>query len=72
MKPERMVLELSLAGAGLEATEQRRLSSREMQRTATNSCSVADGSLDLRGTIFLQAVVGIEPYNQTLQLFSSR
>ena len=62
MKPERIDLESSLAGTGLEAPGQKRLSRRGMQRTTDDSCLHADGSSDLGGTIFLQA---IKPDNQS-------
>ena len=50
MKPERIVLESSLAGTGLEGPGQLRLPSRGMQQIAVGSCTHVDGSLQLVGS----------------------
>ena len=68
MKPERIVLESSSARTGLELPGHERLWSREMQRTNANSCLLAYGSSYLGRTIYFQAVVGIQPLNQTYHL----
>ena len=60
MKPERIVLESSLAGMGLEATGQPRLSSRNMQRTAVDDFLHAYDSSELGGIFFIQAVIGMK------------
>ena len=63
MKPDRRVLNLLLDGAGLEAPVQQRLSRREMQQTIAERCLLVNGSSYVRGTISLQAVIGIKADN---------
>ena len=70
-KLERIVLESSLVITGLEIPEPPRLSTREMQRTAIDDCTYADGSSKLGKIIFLQALVGMEP-DTTLQVTARR
>ena len=57
MEPKRRLLESSLARTGLEATEQPRLSSTEMQQTAVDGSMHADGSSELGDIIFFQEIV---------------
>ena len=68
MEPERIALKSSLAGADPEAPGQPRLSSREIQRTAVDGCTHADGSSKLGESIFLQAVIGVKPKKPPTQL----
>ena len=70
VKLEQIVLKSQRAGVGPEAPGQQRLWSWEMQQTTADGCSLADRSSDLGGTTSLQAVIGVEPDNQTSQ-FSS-
>ena len=44
----------------------------EMKITDIDSCLLDSGSSNLRGTIFLQAIIGIKSYNQTSVIASSR
>ena len=72
MKPERIVIELSLAGTGLEATGQPRLSSRKMQRTPVDDFLHAYDSSELGGIFFLQVVIGMKPEDTTSQIPARR
>ena len=60
IEPERRALESQRPGARVEAPGRLRLSSRKMQRTFVDGFTHADGSLELKGTISLQAVTGMK------------
>ena len=57
IKSERIVLE-SLAGTGLEASRQQRLSSRVIQRATAGSCSLADGSSNFGKPFLFKPLLG--------------
>ena len=59
-KSERIALESSLAGTDLEAPGKPRFLLREMQRTTAGMSTATNDSLELTGTISLQAVVWTE------------
>ena len=61
MKLERILLELSLAGTGLEGPRQLRLPSRETQQATVDSCTHVEGSLEPGGVFILRAVIGVKP-----------
>ena len=58
-----MPLSLQRAGTGMEALEQPRLSSREMQQTAVRSCTHAHGSLKLGRVFFFMRCRGETRHN---------
>ena len=63
-KCSKLKVSIQPAGTRVEAPGQQRLSSREVQQTAANGCTHADGSLELEKIVFFQDVVGIGPDNQ--------
>ena len=67
MKAERIVLKSQRAGTGLKSPGQQHLLSWEMRETTADGCSLAGESSKLGGTTYLQAVVRIEPDDQTSQ-----